>query len=189
MRYQRAVQKLRALADACESTNWIEEPFLLEAYVFGDVLRGADSLDWIDVALVVSLPASEVSWGVQPRGAAWLIDRLRLDKGGFNCSWRSREHSVANHIIRGPVRFWSIDGPDDAALNALAARQFSELQPVIDVQSDEDEDVASALSHLRAVCDSYWERNWRADHRGSGRYPENALWEAVSGFLDILDAR
>ena len=29
---------------------------------------------------------------------------------------------------------------------------------------------------------------WRREHRGYGRYPENELWDAVEGYLDLLDA-
>ena len=41
--------QLRILAEACESIRrWpLEKPFLLEAYTFGDVLRGADPLDCV----------------------------------------------------------------------------------------------------------------------------------------------
>ncbi len=28
----------------------------------------------------------------------------------------------------------------------------------------------------------------RREHRGYGRYPENELWDAVEGYLDLLDA-
>jgi hypothetical protein len=42
MRYRRAVEKLSELADSCErAKRWPPgEPFLLEAYAFGDVLAG-----------------------------------------------------------------------------------------------------------------------------------------------------
>jgi len=42
-RYRRAVEKLRLLAVACQSTTRlpVDEPFLHEAYVFGGVLDGA----------------------------------------------------------------------------------------------------------------------------------------------------
>jgi hypothetical protein len=48
MRYARAVEKIRILAEACEDVTKrlpVEEPFVREAYVFGDVLRGADPLE------------------------------------------------------------------------------------------------------------------------------------------------
>ena len=64
MRYRRAVEKLRILADECDAAKNCppEEPFLLEAYVFGDVLRGADPLGCVEVVLVLNLPPQEVVW-------------------------------------------------------------------------------------------------------------------------------
>src|SRR5258708_35809112 len=58
MRYRRAVEKLQALAEECESVKgWPpEDPFLLEAWVFGAVLRGADPLDCVEVVVLVNLP-------------------------------------------------------------------------------------------------------------------------------------
>jgi len=32
------------------------------------------------------------------------------------------------------------------------------------------------------------DHQWRRKHRGAGRYPENELWEAVEGYLDLCDA-
>ncbi|MFC5000687.1 hypothetical protein ACFPIJ_22965 [Dactylosporangium cerinum] len=43
-----------------------------------------------------------------------------------------------------------------------------------------------SLAHLRRVEAGYWERDWRFAHRDNGVYPENHLWEAVSGYLDLL---
>jgi hypothetical protein len=50
------------------------------------------------------------------------------------------------------------------------------------------DDLDAALAHLRAVRDKYWDHDWRREHRGYGRYPENELWEAVEGYLDLVDA-
>ena len=50
------------------------------------------------------------------------------------------------------------------------------------------EDLGAALAHLREVRDKYWDHDWRREHRGYGRYPENELWDAVEGYLDLLDA-
>jgi hypothetical protein len=194
MRYRRAVEKLRILAEACDSVkNWPpEDPFLLEAYVFGDVLEGADPLECVEVALVLNLPAEEVPWESSPHGTAWLADRLRLDKGGFAYWWRSHLSPVPNHRIRAPVRFWSQEGPDEAVLQALADRRFDDLPRLVPSPQAEREslagDLAAALSRLRAVHASYWDHDWRREHRGFGRYPEHHLWEAVQGYLDLYDA-
>ena len=50
------------------------------------------------------------------------------------------------------------------------------------------EELATALSRLRAVHASYWDHDWRREHRGFGRYPEHHLWEAVHSYLDLYDA-
>ena len=194
MRYRRAIEKLRILADACEDFKRFpsEEPFLLEAYVFGDVLRGADPLECVEVALVLNLPPQEVLWESTPRGTPWLADHLRLSKGGFAYFWRSHLDPVSNHYIREPVRFWSWDGPDEDVLLALAEHRLDELPRVASPPEAQREQLAgelgAALGHLRSVHASYWDYDWRRENRGGGRYPEHELWEAVQGYLDLLDA-
>jgi hypothetical protein len=194
MRYRRVAEKLRELADACQSTSRlpVEEPFLCEAYVFGDVLDGVDPLEVVQVAFTLNLPPEEVPWGSQPPGTSWLVQSLRLDKGGFGYRWRSRHEPVWNHFIREPVRFWSLDGPDVPVLDALRDRQLDDLprltaSPAALLRRTEVE-LDRALAHLRAVHEGYWDRDWRTNHRGAGRYPESHLWEATDGYLDLLDA-
>lgn len=192
MRYRRAVEKLSELADRCEwAKRWPpDEPFLLEAYVFGEVLTGADPLEAVEVALVLNLTPEEVPWESNPHGTRWLADELRLSKGGFAYWWRSHLEPVANHFIKDPVRIWSREGPDEAVLGALAQRRFGDL-PRFAVPAGVQEQtaaLAAALSHLRAVRDSYWDRDWRRAHRGPGSYPEHELWDAVNGYLDLHDA-
>jgi hypothetical protein len=196
VRYRRAVERLRMLADACQhATSWPpdDEPFLREAYVFGDVLGGADPVDHIKVVMVLNLPPEEVPWESQPHGTEWLVRTLRLDKGGFAYWWRSRHEPVWNHYIRDPVRFWSVDGPDEEVLQALAERRFADLPRVVAAPGEEHAHTTAALdvalTHLREVHANYWERDWRRENRGNYRYPENALWEAVEGYLDLLDAK
>jgi hypothetical protein len=94
--------------------------------------------------------------------------------------------------IRGPVRIWSVDGgPDEQALAALEARDFGSLNRLVPEPADERlqlrDDLDAALARLREVRDKYWDRDWRREHRGYGRYPENELWDAVEGYLDLLD--
>jgi hypothetical protein len=89
------------------------------------------------------------------------------------------------------VRFWSLDGPDEDVLRALAERRLEDLPRLTadpdDIQKQAAAELDSALARLREVHRNYWERDWRAEHRGSYRYPENELWEAVDGYLDLLD--
>jgi hypothetical protein len=193
MRYKRAVEKLRLLAEGCAEIGfwppW-DEPYLVEMYAFGDVLQGADPLDEVQVVGVIRLPPEEVAWGSSPHGTEWLADRLRLSKGGYEYWWRSYLDPVWNHHVRSPVRIWSQDGIDEQTLDALAERRFGELRRLVPDPVDERlqlrDDLDAALHHLRQVHQSYWDQDWRREHRGMGRYPEHELWEAVEGYLDLL---
>ena len=89
MRYKRAVEKLRLLAEGCEEIGYWppwDEPYLVEMYAFGPVLEGADPLDEAEVAGVIRLPPEEVTWGSRaPRhgtlpGARTLGSRRRLPR-------------------------------------------------------------------------------------------------------------
>jgi len=99
---------------------------------------------------------------------------------------------VQNHYIRSPVRIWSQDGIEEETLAALAERRFGELPRVVPDPVDQRlqlrDDLDAALLHLRQVHGSYWDADWRREHRGMGRYPERALWEAVEGYLDLISA-
>ena len=91
------------------------------------------------------------------------------------------------------MQIWSVDGgPDERALAALEAGDFGSLNRLIPEPAYERlqirEDLDAALAHLREVRDKYWDHDWRREHRGDGRYPENELWDAVEGFLDLVDA-
>jgi hypothetical protein len=194
VRYRRAVEKLGELAAACQSTTRLptDEPFLCEAYVFGDVVDGADPVEWVQVAFTLNVPPEKVPWGSQPPGTPWLVDRLRLDKGGFGYRWRSRHEPVSNLMIREPVRFWWLDGIEVQVLDALRDRRFADLPrqtaSPAELRRRTEVDLDRASNQLRVVRDMYWDRDWRYEHRGGGRYPENHLWEAADGYLDLLDA-
>ena len=90
------------------------------------------------------------------------------------------------------MRIWSQDGIDAEALDALAERRFGELRRVVANPVDERlqlrDDLDAALRHLRQVHGSYWDADWRREHRGMGRYPEHELREAVEGYLDLMSA-
>lgn len=69
VRYRRAVEKWQALAEACESVrHWPpEDPFLVQAYVFGRLLTGDDSVHTVEVVLMLNLPPRR-SLGIEPEG-------------------------------------------------------------------------------------------------------------------------
>jgi hypothetical protein len=196
MRYQRAVEKLRLLAEKCQwASRWPpEDPFVRAAYAFGDVLEGTDPLEVVQVEVAINLPPEEVPWSSNPHGTEWLADELRLSKGGYEYWWRSHLDPAWNHYIHSAVRIWSLTGgTETAALDALARRDFKALHLLTPTQTDRrlqrQDDLEAALRHLREVRDRYWDQDWRREHRGGGRYAEHELWEAVEGYLHIFDAQ
>jgi hypothetical protein len=99
---------------------------------------------------------------------------------------------LTNHLIRDPVRFWSLDGTDETVLDALQNRRFADLPRLTasptELRQRIEVELDRALAHLRAVRQRYWDRDWRGEHRGGGRYPESFLWDAVDGYVDLFDA-
>ncbi len=80
---------------------------------------------------------------------------------------------------------------DAAALGALGgAAETLRLPPPDPREEDEQLDVelAAGLAYPHSVEDGCWDREWRAEHRGSGIYPESHLSDAVHGYLDLHDA-
>lgn len=195
MEYRQAIEKLQALAAACESVkSWPPgDPFLREPYVFGDVLRGADPLEFAEIIVVVNLPPPEVAaWASSMLGAQW-AGQLELSTGGFRYWWRSHlDPWVWDHRVPGPVRFWSQHGTDVYVLRTLTDRRFADLPRQVPAPHARGEQpgagLEAALGRLRDVYSSYWDEGWRRGHRGDGRNPENELWEAVDGYLELLDA-
>ena len=98
-----------------------------------------------------------------------------------------------NHVIRRPMPIWTLEGVHGDALDALAERRaepFRLAEPDAAEQAKQaGRELAASAAHLRSVRDRYWDDSgWRREHRGGGRYPEHHLWDAVDGYLDLLDA-
>ena len=128
------------------------------------------------------------------RRRRWLANEPRLSKGGFMYFWRSYLDPEWNHDIAALVRIWSVcwrprrAGARGAGSRGIPARctGWSRNRPLSGCISGTDLDVRRWL-YLREVRDKYWGHDWRREHRGHGRYPENELWDAVEGYLDLLD--
>lgn len=102
-----------------------------------------------------------------PQGADWLIDALRLDKGRPQplLAFPARSRVEPPHSRPGPV---------------LVGQRRRRRGATVELDA--------ALARLREAHQNYRERDWRREHRGNHRYPENELWDAVDGYLDLLDA-
>lgn len=200
MRYMTAVGRLRTVAEACHRWGSIQdgltEARLTAAYAYGPVLEepGLD-LEFVHVALVIDLPADELPWGAEPPQCSSLAAVLRLDKAPVLWRFRPSERPVWNHAIHRPLPIWTtLGGVQSEALDSLAelrAEPFRLPEPGMTELVDQTErELEASSAHLRAVRDRYWDDiAWRRAHRGDGRYPENYLWDAVDGYLDLLDAR
>ncbi|NUR63505.1 MAG: hypothetical protein HOV87_33320 [Catenulispora sp.] len=197
MHHNTAVRRLRSIAEDCDRFGSLltGDDGLVAVYAFGPVLdRGGEDLDAVNVALVVGLPAAELPWGVETSGCTSLAHLLGLDKAPVLRRWRPVEWPVANHEIRRPMLIWSRDeGVQTTALDALAdghAEPFRLPDADDDVLAEQiSRELESSSTHLREVRDRYWDDvDWRRSHRRDGRYPEDHLWQAVDGYLDLLDA-
>lgn len=197
MHHNTAVRRLRTIAEDCDKFGSMldGEDGLIAVYAFGPVLDhpGGD-LDAVNVALVVGLPAAELPWGVETPGCTSLAHLLRLDKAPVLRRWRPAEWPVANHEIDRPMPIWSReDGVQKAALDALAkqhAEPFRLQEPDGDILAVQiSRELETSTAHLRLIRDRYWDDlDWRRSHHRNGRYPEDQLWQAVDGYLDLLDA-
>jgi len=195
MRRNTAIKHLRTLAESCGTANRpSDEPVLVEVYAFGDVLDPEiGELDWVRAALVLDMPADEVTWLALPTVHIWLTHHLRLDKVPVGAVRRPAVWPVWNHTIRRPLRIWSLEGgTDDPALAALAAGDVESLRLPDPSPEEEAEQLAeelhASLAHLRRIQESFHDREWRKAHKGFGTYQEDHLWHAVEGYLDLLGA-
>jgi len=193
MRYATAVRRLRTIAESCDRASRLwDQPVLAGGYVFGDVLDGAADLPVVQVAFVLDCPVEEVTWLALPPHSAGIADLLDLEKAPVEWFWRPAVWPVWNHLIRGPVRFWSPAGPDEHVLDCLEQRRFDGLPWLVPTTEDElaqlQVELDAAFAHLRDVDERYWDRDWRAAHKGMGQYPQDHLWRAVHGFLDLQAA-
>jgi hypothetical protein len=123
----------------------------------------------------------------------WLTHHLRLDKVPVSAFRRPAVWPVWNHVIRRPLRIWSLEGgTDDEALTALSNRDAERLRLPAPSPEDEaeqlTEELKACLVHLRRVQESFHDPEWRSAHKSFGIYPEDHLWHAVEGYLDLLDA-
>jgi hypothetical protein len=194
VRYETAVRRVRTVVDQCQRASglWKSEPFLVGVYAFGAVLERCADVPVVQMAFVLDLPADELTWCAQPQSCVGLPSLLEIDKAPVEWYWRPSVWPVANHLIHRPLRVWSLDGPDTDALDALDRGEAEGLRMLAPTEAQWQEqltaELAASLAHLRRVEAGFWERDWRSAHRGLGVYPENHLWDAVHGYLDLLSA-
>jgi len=82
---------------------------------------------------------------------------------------------------------WHYVTPD---LETLGQRRRAELHRLVPTAGEEqaqlEVELEASLTHLGRVVEGYWDREWRAEHKGLGWYPEDHLWRAARGYLDLM---
>lgn len=201
MRRATAVRRLRTIAERCGQVCHLWEPDagLVGVHTFGGVLDPSDedgSIEVIQIVLVVREDPDQVTWCSRPPTFSGLPYVLDLEKAPVDWYFRPAGHPVGNHRIVRPLAIWSReDGMHEAALDALAQGDADALdrlreplpRPAV-LQRQVAEELGAAAAHLRRVRDQYWARGWRKAHHAAGTYPENYLWDAVNGYLDLRAA-
>jgi hypothetical protein len=166
---------------------------LEEMWVTGELLSFADTLEAGAVVLVLDLPAEDLPWLALHPAGEWVGDQLRLGKRPLRWSYRPLTWPVWNHEHRRLVRFWSAAGGLDlAVVEALRSRSLDRvtvIEPSVDQLAEQlREELAVSRRHLRAMLDTYWDRDWRRHHDGHDESPEDHLWRAATAVTDIWAA-
>ncbi|MFA9430738.1 hypothetical protein [Egicoccus sp. AB-alg2] len=196
MRYATAVGHLRMVAEACAEAATLPplgdlpQPYVLGAYAFGDILDVPDESEGTDVAFVVDASVDELPWGVEPPALRWFVERARIDRHPIRWFARPRDLPVGDHRIVRPVRLWDAEhGIDEQAFEALRGRRPEDVRtpapPDAEVQAALERHLDLTRKALDEVIDRFWDRDWRRENSGGGRYPEHTLWELAWGVRDL----
>lgn len=200
MKRTSAVRHLAAMAEiASENLRFRGAPIgwpLESLWVTGSLLGPGDAaedvqVDEVHVVLLLDIPADELPWIALHPAGEWVSEQLGLGKRPVLWSYRPHVWPAWNARHRRVARFWSDhDGPDTAFLDALRERRSpSTVEPSLPQwHAQLHDERALARAHLREVLDRYHDRDWRAEHKGLGAYPEDHLWRAAQGLREIDDA-
>ena len=194
MKRSTVISRLNDISDGLDRAVQWSDVTVVAAYVFGGLLEREAQLERIELALVVAQSPETVSWMARPPSLEALAELLRLPKLPVSWWWRPVEWPVWNHSISRAVRFWSADGGrDQRALDGLASGRLENV--AVEAPANRGELAAQVLverdvarQHLVTVTESFYEADWRRDHRGGGSYPENHLWSATAAYLELDDA-
>ena len=192
MKRSTAIGHLVEVAEVATDQTGVGWP-LEEIWVTGDLLTPAETLEAGGVVLVIDVPADEIPWMVLNATGEWIGDQLRLGKRPMLWCYRPATWPVWNYRNRRVARFWAADdGLDTATIDALRTRELDRLN--VAEPSDEQlaaqlrEELRASRDHLRAVLESYSDRDWRRRHMGYLQSPEEHLWRAAAAVSEMSDA-
>jgi hypothetical protein len=194
VRRSTAIARLRDVADGLTRTTSWPDAGIVAGFVFGALIEHPGDLDRVELALMVDARPEEMAWLARPARLEAIAAQLRFDKLPLVWWWRSADGPVWNHHIRRAVRFWTAnDGLDVAVVNALAAGHTDQLS--VTEPADQQQLVAQLRAErevsrrqLARVVDRFYDRDWRREHKHEGVFPQDHLWWAAAGFLELDDA-
>jgi len=150
-----------------------------------------DVVNRMAVVLSVDVGSRELPWLTRPSFAGYLDLVLGLDKAPVRRVFRPVGWPAWNAEFRIVARFWSRDdGLDEDLIDDLRQRREPPLVEPNDAEFTaqmRDELEVSRL-HLDHVTDSFYERDWRREHKGFGIYPGDHLRWAAAGYRAIEKA-
>ncbi len=193
MKRSTAIGRLNDVAAELDRARQWSEVSVIAGYVYGALVDGDDELEYVSIALVVDEPGDDVPWLSRPAHLEALAKFIRLDKLPIVWRWRPAEWPVWNHQIPRAACFWTRDnGRDEHVIEALRARsiddvRFTEPTDADSLRKQVEAERATARRHLASVTNSFGDRDWRRDHKGDGAYPEDTLWAAAAGFVELDD--
>jgi hypothetical protein len=196
VRYATALSHLKLVSEACAGAAsrppLVDErhPYVVAAYAFGQVLELPEALDGTEVAFVVDATVDELPWGVEPPGMQWFVHQARIDRHPIRWFARPRDLPVGDHRIVRPVRLWDADGGiDERTFDALRSRDVEAVRlpapPREELAAAQVRHLTVTRAALDEVVDRFWDRDWRREHSGGGRYPEHTLWDLAWGVRDL----
>ncbi|GAA3014032.1 DUF7711 family protein [Actinokineospora diospyrosa] len=191
MNWTRAVHHLSTLATTC--ADMATRPASIfplrvdELWAAGDILGRARELETITVALTADV--DEVPWRTEPSGSRHWAAAARLPQTPATAYWRSAHAPVWNHVLERPVLVWSVySGVDEEALAAIGEGNGESVRPPAPTAEELterlDAELALSLRALREGTHEYGQRRWKP---GKLEPVSDALWQASTGYLDLLD--
>lgn len=190
MRRAKAIEHLRTVIDTCERDRAFHRDSLLvvELWAAGRVLDPGDLPGGVEVVFVLALPPEQLPWGVTPLVLRAFISGHRLDNKPIVVHARPAGRPVCTRGLPRAARVWTTDGADHGQLDALTDPKSHGLQVSsfdgVDA-SDREREAAVSRQFLVDAVANYWDREWRREHRGSGQTPEQLLWQALRGHLEL----
>ncbi|MBP2473328.1 post-segregation antitoxin (ccd killing protein) [Crossiella equi] len=192
MKWTRAVHHLETLAQTCADlvakpnpVNPLRVPAL---WATGAILEAPHEIELIEVAVCVDLPAAEVPWLGEPKGAQHWANLTRMSRNPFQAHWRSARTPVWNHHILRPVLVFSEEhGVHEDALAALAEGKpepvRAQAPSAEEYRARQAEELALAHTALREATEAYEARRWQP---GKLEPFSDTLFRASAGYLDLL---